>query len=101
VFASRGPGVQIPSAPPKPAGQRPVVLPCRLELVRLARFRERRCPILSDFWSRSSSLQTISTEDSEVTSWLLRRPEDLSPTSSNYSPTCARTAPSWTASPSM
>src|SRR5262249_33433778 len=35
----------------------------------------------------------------EVTSWLLRRAEDLSPASSSSWPTCAGTAPSSTASP--
>src|SRR5260370_29595760 len=32
--------------PLKPAGQRPDTRACRLALVRLSRFRERRCPIL-------------------------------------------------------
>jgi hypothetical protein len=36
----------------------------------------------------------------EVPSWPLRRAEDLDPASSNCSPACAATAPSWTASPS-
>ena len=45
-FASRGSGVQIPSAPRKPAGQRFGMWSCRLTLVRFVRFWERRCPIL-------------------------------------------------------
>jgi len=45
-FASRGSGVQIPSAPRKPAGQRVDMWSCRLTLVRFARFWERQCPIL-------------------------------------------------------
>ena len=45
-FASRGSGVQIPSAPRKPAGQRPDVWSRQLAPVRFARFRERQCPIL-------------------------------------------------------
>ena len=46
MFASRGSGVQIPSAPPKPAGQHSDLRSCRLARVRFARFWERRCPIL-------------------------------------------------------
>ena len=45
-FASRGSGVQIPSAPPKPAGQRSDMWPCPLGRDRFVRFWERRCPIL-------------------------------------------------------
>ena len=45
-FASRGSGVQIPSAPRKPAGQRFDMWSCRLMLVRFVRFWERQCPIL-------------------------------------------------------
>ena len=45
VFASRGSGVQIPSAPPKPAGPRFDVWSCWLTWVRFVRFWERRCPI--------------------------------------------------------
>jgi hypothetical protein len=45
-FASRGSEVQIPSAPRKPAGQRPDLRSCWPASVRIVRFWERRCPIL-------------------------------------------------------